>query len=144
MNTPNKNSNINRKAAIIGYGEFGYVISNSMKNLGFTLTAMDINPDSFEKLPDTDIKNGSVIPITGNGMSINDLSNLPKDISIILVMAGDDSINLFIGQLAKHLFRTAKIICKIDNEKIMLLGKNQDILIYSPITLFNETILSVI
>jgi trk system potassium uptake protein TrkA len=144
MNTPGKKLTINREAAIIGCGEYGYAILNSMKNLGFTLNVMDINPDSFQKLSDTDIKNGSIIPITGNGMSINDLSILSKDISIIVVMTGDDSINLFIGQLAKHLFRTAKIICKINNEKIMLLGKNQGILTFSTISLLNETILSVI
>ncbi|SVD81997.1 uncharacterized protein METZ01_LOCUS434851, partial [marine metagenome] len=117
---------------------------NSMKTIGFTLNVMDINPDSFQKFSGMDIKNGSIIPMVGNGMSINDLSILPKDISIIVVMTGDDSINLFIGQLSKFLFRTAKIICKINNEKIMLLGKNQGILTFSTTALLNETILSVI
>jgi len=144
MNTHDKNSTINREAAIIGCGEYGYAILNSMKTIGFTLNVMDINPDSFQKFSGMDIKNGSIIPMVGNGMSINDLSILPKDISIIVVMTGDDSINLFIGQLSKFLFRTAKIICKINNEKIMLLGKNQGILTFSTTALLNETILSVI
>ena len=33
----------------------------------------------YKKLPDTNVKNGSIVPITGDGMSLNDLSNLPKD-----------------------------------------------------------------
>ena len=144
MNTDDNNIGILRGAAIIGYGESGHTISNSMKNLGFTLNVMDINPESFEKLSDTDVKDGLKIPITGDGMSITDLSSLPKDLSIILVMTGNDAVNLFIGQLAKNLFRTAKIICKIDDEKIRLLGDNQQILTYSPLALLNEKILSVI
>ena len=144
MSTGDNNIDILRKAAIIGYGESGHTISNSMKHLGFALNIMDINPESFKKLSDADVKNGFIIPITGDGMSITDLSNLHKDLSIILVMTGNDAVNLFIGQLAQNLFRTAKIICKINDEKIRLLGDTQQILAYSPIALLNEKILSVI
>ena len=112
--------------------------------MGFTVTILDLNPEAFEKLPDTHIKNGSVVPITGDGMSLNDLSNLPKDLSTIIVITGNDAANLFIGQLAKQLFRASKIICKINNEQLRSLGKNQNIIAYSPITLFNEKILSII
>ena len=144
MNTGDNNIGTLRGAAIIGYGQSGHAISNSMKNLGFTLNILDINPEAFEKLSDADVKNGLIVPITGDGMSITDLSNLPKDLSIILVMTGNDAVNLFIGQLAKNFFKAAKIICKIDDEKIRLLGNNQQILAYSPIALLNEKILSVI
>ena len=144
MNKDDKNIDTPREAAIIGYGDSGDEIANSINNLGLTITIMDINPEVFAKLPESNVKNGLIAPLTGDGMSINDLSNLPKDLSIIIVMTGTDSVNLFIGQLAKQIFRTAKIICKINNEKLRLLGDNQELLVYSPIALLNEKILSVI
>ena len=144
MTGNDKNIEVSRDVAIIGYGEAGYELANSINNMGFTVTILDLNPESFEKLPDTNVKNGSIVPITGDGMSLNDLSNLPKDLSTIIVITGNDATNLFIGQLAKQLFRASKIICKINNEQLRSLGKNQNIIAYSPITLFNEKILSII
>ena len=144
MTGNDKNIKVSRDVAIIGYGEAGYELANSINNMGFTVTILDLNPESFEKLPDTNVKNGSIVPITGDGMSLNDLSNLPKDLSTIIVITGNDATNLFIGQLAKQLFRASKIICKINNEKLRLIGNNQNIMAYSPITLFNEKILSII
>ena len=139
-----KNIKVSRDVAIIGYGEAGYELANSINNMGFTVTILDLNPESFEKLDDTHVKSGSVVPITGDGMSLNDLSNLPKDLSTIIVITGNDATNLFIGQLAKQLFRASKIICKINNEKLRSLCENKNIISYSPITLFNEKILSII
>ena len=144
MTGNDKNIKVSRDVAIIGYGEAGYELANSINNMGFTVTILDLNPESFEKLPDTNVKNGSIVPITGDGMSLNDLSNLPKDLSTIIIITGNDATNLFIGQLAKQLFRASKIICKINNEKLRLIGNNQNIMAYSPITLFNEKILSII
>ena len=144
MTGNDKNIEVSRDVAIIGYGEAGYELANSINNMGFTVTILDLNPESFEKLDDTHVKSGSVVPITGDGMSLNDLSNLPKDLSTIIVITGNDATNLFIGQLAKQLFRASKIICKINNEKLRLIGNNQNIISYSPITLFNEKILSII
>ena len=144
MTGNDKNIEVSRDVAIIGYGEAGYELANSINNMGFTVTILDLNPESFEKLDDTHVKSGSVVPITGDGMSLNDLSNLPKDLSTIIVITGNDATNLFIGQLAKQLFRASKIICKINNEKLRSLCENQNIIAYSPITLFNEKILSII
>ena len=144
MNENEKNKEVARDVAIIGYGESGYGLANSINNMGFTVTILDLNPEAFEKLPDTHIKNRSAVPIIGDGMSLNDLSNLPKDLSTVIVITGNDAANLFIGQLAKQLFRASKIICKINNEQLRSLGKNQNIIAYSPITLFNEKILSII
>ena len=144
MTGNDKNIEVSRDVAIIGYGEVGYELANSINNMGFTVTILDLNPESFEKLDDTHDKSVSVGPITGDGMSLNDLSNLPKDLSTIIVITGNDAINLFIGQLAKQLFRASKIICKINNEKLRSLCENKNIISYSPITLFNEKILSII
>ena len=144
MTGNDKNIEVSRDVAIIGYGEAGYELANSINNMGFTVTILDLNPESFEKLDDTHVKSGSVVPITGDGMSLNDLSNLPKDLSTIIVITGNDATNLFIGQLAKQLFRASKIICKINNEKLRSLCENKNIMSYSPITLFNEKILSII
>ena len=144
MNKDQKNIETPREAAIIGYGESGYELANSINNLGFKINIMDINPESFAKLPESKVENGLIIPLAGDGMSIKDLSNLPKDLSIIIVITGNDSVNLFIGQLTKQLFRAAKIICKINNEKLRHIGDKHEILVYSPITLLNEKILSII
>ena len=144
MNKDEKNIESSREVTIIGYGESGYELVNSINNLGFKITIMDINPEVFSKLPDVNIKNGDIVPIIGDGMSVNDLSNLSKDSSVVIVLTGNDSANLFIGQLAKQLFSASKIICKINNEKLRLLGDSQNIVAYSPITLFNEKILSII
>ena len=144
MNKDEKNIESSREVTIIGYGESGYELVNSINNLGLKITIMDINPEVFSKLPDVNIKNGDIVPIIGDGMSINDLSNLSKDSSVVIVLTGNDSANLFIGQLAKQLFSASKIICKINNEKLRLLGDSQNIVAYSPITLFIEKILSII
>ena len=144
MNKDEKNIESSREVTIIGYGESGYELVNSINNLGLKITIMDINPEVFSKLPDVNIKNGDIVPIIGDGMSVNDLSNLSKDSSVVIVLTGNDSANLFIGQLAKQLFSASKIICKINNEKLRLLGDSQNIVAYSPITLFNEKILSII
>ena len=144
MNKDEKNVESSREVTIIGYGESGYELVNSINNLGLKITIMDINPEVFSKLPDVNIKNGDIVPIIGDGMSVNDLSNLSKDSSVVIVLTGNDSANLFIGQLAKQLFSASKIICKINNEKLRLLGDSQNIVAYSPITLFNEKILSII
>ena len=144
MNKDEKNVESSREVTIIGYGESGYELVNSINNLGLKITIMDINPGVFSKLPDVNIKNGDIVPIIGDGMSVNDLSNLSKDSSVVIVLTGNDSANLFIGQLAKQLFSASKIICKINNEKLRLLGDSQNIVAYSPITLFNEKILSII
>ena len=144
MNKDEKNIESSREVTIIGYGESGYELVNSINNLGFKITIMDINPEVFSKIPDVNIKNGDIVPIIGDGMSVNDLSNLSKDSSVVIVLTGNDSANLFIGQLAKQLFSASKIICKINNEKLRLLGDSQNIVAYSPITLFNEKILSII
>ena len=144
MNKDEKNIESSREVTIIGYGESGYELVNSINNLELKITIMDINPEVFSKLPDVNIKNGDIVPIIGDGMSVNDLSNLSKDSSVVIVLTGNDSANLFIGQLAKQLFSASKIICKINNEKLRLLGDSQNIVAYSPITLFNEKILSII
>ena len=52
MNKDEKNIESSREVTIIGYGESGYELVNSINNLGFKITIMDINPGVFSKLPD--------------------------------------------------------------------------------------------
>jgi trk system potassium uptake protein TrkA len=95
---------------IMGCGRVGAQLANMLNNEGNTITVVDTNKLSFRRLPPN--FTGTALLGDGTDQDILKKAGIQKADAFIAVTEGDNR-NVMAAQIAKHLFKVPRVICRI-------------------------------
>ncbi len=100
---------------VIGCGRMGASIASLASEENKDVTVVDIEEDSLKRLPASYGGN----TLLGDGMDRDVLVRAGiKQADTIVAATDSDNVNLFIGFLAKTLYQTGNVVCRLyDNSK---------------------------
>ncbi len=98
------------KIVILGCGRVGALLATRLDTEGHTVTIIDSSNESFERL-DTEFKGDR---ITGSGVDEEVLRRAKVgDADAFIAVTNGDNRNIMASQMAKHIFETKKVLCRI-------------------------------
>jgi trk system potassium uptake protein TrkA len=99
------------KIVIMGCGRVGAQLANSLDTEGHDVTILDTDAYSFDRFLSTEFRGTALL---GSGMDEEMLrkAEIEKADAFIAVAHGDNR-NVMACQMAKHIFRVPKVICRI-------------------------------
>ena len=101
---------------ITGCGRLGRSVAIALIQHGHTVHILDPLIESFAMLPQTEIDQGHIIPVIGDGTILQDLERAYiAEAKIFMALTGIDTQNILSVQIAKHLYKISKVICRIDD-----------------------------
>jgi trk system potassium uptake protein len=117
------------KVIIMGCSRVGAQLAAMMDAEGHKVTVMDIDPFSFKKLPPT----FKGIAFVGNGLDEESLkkAEIGQADAFIAVTQGDNR-NVMACQIAKHIYKVPKVICRIYDPIREEMYRNLGLLTVSP------------
>ena len=94
----------------------GASVANALSDQGHKIHVIDDRMEAFDRLPKNKIDNGDITPIIGDGTIKTHLAKAFVDETDVFMALSDvDSRNAIAGQMAKHIFKIPKVICRIDD-----------------------------
>lgn len=123
------------KIVIMGCGRAGAQLAVILDAEGHQVTVMDINSESFHRLPPG--FKGTVL--MGDGTDGDDLkkAGIEEADAFVAVTQGDNR-NIMAAQIAKHLFDVPKVVCRIYDPLRKELYETLDLDAISPTTIFAQ------
>jgi trk system potassium uptake protein TrkA len=98
------------KVVIMGCGRVGAELAILLEGQGHEVTILDIDPDTFSKLP-LDFKGNRVV---GNGIDQDVLQRIGlADADAFVAVTPGDNRNAMATQMAKHVFGVPRVVCRI-------------------------------
>ena len=80
-----------------------------------------LDPDdrAFDWLEEAKVESQRIVPIVGDGNSRKDLERAnASDTDVLLALSEDDIHNAFVAQIARHIYQTRIVACRIDDRKL--------------------------
>jgi trk system potassium uptake protein TrkA len=98
------------KVVIMGCGRVGAQLATMLDKEGHQVTALDIDAYSFRRLP----PGFGGTALIGNGVDEESLkkAGIEEADAFVAVTQGDNR-NVMASQIAKHIFRVPKVVCRI-------------------------------
>jgi len=98
------------KIVIMGCGRVGAQLAVLLSGDGHSVTVLDINPDSFRRLPPD--FNGTAL--LGNGIDEDALRKASiEEADVFVAVTQGDNRNIMAAQIAKHTFNVPRVLCRI-------------------------------
>ena len=98
------------KILIMGCGRVGAQLATLLGGDGHSVTVLDVNPDSFQRLPPD--FNG--VALLGNGIDEEALKKADiEQADVFVAVTQGDNRNIMGAQIAKHIFNVPRVLCRI-------------------------------
>lgn len=95
---------------VVGCGQLGASLANTLSDGGSSVLIIDSNPKSFSKLS----ASYGGITLVGDGTEMNLLADADiKRATAVVVVTNNDNINILIAQIAKEQFQTPYVIARL-------------------------------
>ena len=96
----------------MGCGRVGALVATALWKEGHQVVVLDANPESLRRLPE-DLQQEAIV---GDGTLEEDLrkGGIENTDAFVAVSTGDTA-NILAAQMAEHVFRVNKVICRIDD-----------------------------
>ena len=105
------------RVVIMGCGQIGSTIANTMAGGQGSVHIIDKDPSAFGLLPEALIDDGRILPLVGDGTLESDLRGAnAQDCDIFIAVSGKDASNALAAQIAKIIFQVETVICRMDDE----------------------------
>ncbi len=103
------------KVVIMGCGRVGAWLARSLDADGHQVTVLDTDPYSFRRLsfpkPLSDFKGTALV---GNGIDEEALKRAGiEETDVFFALTQGDNRNVMASQIAKHIFKVPKVVCRI-------------------------------
>ena len=97
---------------VMGCGRVGALVATALWKEGHQVVVLDANPESLRRLPE-DLQQEAIV---GDGTLEEDLrkGGIENTDAFVAVSTGDTA-NILAAQMAEHVFRVNKVICRIDD-----------------------------
>jgi trk system potassium uptake protein len=117
------------KVVIMGCSRVGAQLAAMMDAEGHKVTVMDTDPFSFKKLPPT--FNGTAL--VGNGLDQESLKKAEiGEADVFVAVTQGDNRNVMACQIAKHIYKVPKVVCRIYDPIREEMYRNLGLLTVSP------------
>ena len=120
---------------IMGCGRVGAQLASILDGDGHKVTILDINGHSFRRL--SSIFSGTALLGDGTDQETLKKAGIQDADAFVAVTEGDNR-NAMAAQIAKYIFKTPKVICRIYDPLRRELYNNLGIEAFSPTTLFAQ------
>ena len=100
----------------MGCGRIGARVAVKLSDQGNIIQVLDVNPDSFRRLPRRRIENGRIVPHIGDGtIEADHRKAAANEADVFMALSGSDSVNVLGAQIARHLMQVPVVICLLDD-----------------------------
>ena len=108
-----------KNAIIIGCHILSSSIASSLVEQGAKVYVLDPDDRAFDWLEEAKVESQRIVPIVGDGNSRKDLERAnASDTDVLLALSEDDIHNAFVAQIARHIYQTRIVACRIDDRKL--------------------------
>ena len=130
-----------RYAVIMGCGRLGASVASQLCAEGWTLTILDTNSDTFNRLSADLIDHKIIVPMVGDGMSEHTLRRAStQDADIFIAVSGRDTRNVLAAQIAKHILEVPTVVCRMNDPTRKLMYEELGIVTISPTNLVTDLV----
>mgnify|MGYP001122026868 CR=1 FL=1 len=96
----------------MGCGRVGALVATALWEEGHQVVVLDANQESLRRLPE-DLQQEAIV---GDGTLEEDLRKGGiENIDAFVAVSTGDTANILAAQMAEHVFRVNKVICRIDD-----------------------------
>ncbi len=125
------------KILIMGCGRVGAQLAGLLDAEGYQITVLDINASSFRRLEP--IFSGTAL--VGNGIDEEMLRRAGiEEADIFVALTQGDNRNVMSAQIAKHIFKVPRVICRIYDPLRQELYDTLGLEAFSPTTIFAQMV----
>ncbi len=125
------------KVLIMGCGRVGAQLAGLLDAEGYQVTVLDINASSFRRLEPT----FSGTALVGNGIDEEMLRRAGvEEADIFVALTQGDNRNVMSAQIAKHIFKVPRVICRIYDPLRQELYDTLGLEAFSPTTIFAQMV----
>jgi len=123
------------KVVVMGCGRVGGQLAGLLESDGHSVTILDTDAYSFRRLP----PNFKGTALVGNGLDQEALkrAGIETADAFVVVTQGDNR-NVMAAQIAKHIFKVPKVICRIYDPLRQELYSTLGLETLSPTTIFAQ------
>lgn len=121
---------------VIGCGKIGLELATRLSSIGFNVTLIDKNPESFEKLPED--YGGFTVVGDATEREILERAKAGKA-DLLIVTTEDDATNYFVSVVGAKIFGIPNIISLVNNRENIPLFERTGIKVISPVSLAIES-----
>ena len=105
-----------RLAVIMGCGRLGVSIATGLSEEGYAVRILDLDISAFDLFPPGMIEEGHVVPVVADGTLESGLREAStQDADVFIAVAGGDVRNALAAQIAQHILRVPRVICRIND-----------------------------
>lgn len=98
------------RVVIMGCGRVGAQLAALLDSEGHKVTVLDVNADSFRRLPET--FGGTTLLGDGTDEDTLRKAEIEEADAFVAVTQGDNR-NVMAAQISKHIFNVSKVVCRI-------------------------------
>ena len=125
------------KILIMGCGRVGAQLAGLLDAEGYQITVLDINASSFRRLEPA----FSGTALVGNGIDEEMLRRAGvEEADIFVALTQGDNRNVMSAQIAKHIFKVPRVICRIYDPLRQELYDTLGLEAFSPTTIFAQMV----
>lgn len=118
------------KALIVGCTRVGSMVAVNLHSKGHSVRVMDSNPLNFLRLPE-ELRDTSTVKI--DTINENVFRSVGIDsFDVLIAASARDTRNIFVAQLAKHIFGMKRVICHVNDPKRYEMYQDLDLGVVGP------------
>lgn len=121
---------------VVGCGKIGLELATRLSSIGFNVTLIDKNPESFEKLPED--YGGFTVVGDATEREILERAKAGKA-DLLIVTTEDDATNYFVSVVGAKIFGIPNIISLVNDRENIPLFERTGIRVISPVSLAIES-----
>jgi len=128
-----------RRAVILGCRPSAIAVATALSEQGYTVHVIDESTACLDMLPQARVAEGKIVPLLSVRNIQQDLIKAEiRDANVFMAMTAVDTINILAAQMAKHMYQTPLVICKIDDPTVQSIYKDLGIIPISPTALVSQ------
>lgn len=125
----------------MGCGRVGALVATTLWSEGHQVLVMDADSETLRRLP-PDLQDTAVV---GDGTLEDDLRKAGiEEADGFVAVSGRDTSNLMAAQMAKHVFRIKKVVCRVNDPARYEIYTGLGLEVVSPTRLISDLILETV
>ena len=133
------------KVVIMGSGRLGARVASSLATDGHDVSVIEPNRTQVMNLSRTLIDDGLITLVIGDGSGSEAMLEAGiEEADVFLALSGNDALNGLAVQKAKSVYRTRRVVCRVNDEGLRELYTSLGITVTSPTVLVADVILQTV
>lgn len=125
----------------MGCGRIGSTVAVRLVEEGWIVHIMDLNADNFERLPESLVNDGLIIPIVGDGTLEKDCRRAgAEDAEIFIALSGRDTLNALAAQIAQRILSVPTVICRMNDPTRKDMYETMGLIAVSPLGIVSDLV----